>query len=192
MKLVFATNNLNKLAELKALVPGHIEILSLKDIGCHADIPETENTLKGNAYLKADYVYKKYGLSCFAEDTGLAVDALTGAPGVYSARYAGENCTSEDNINKLLIALKNESNRKANFETVIALILDGNKHDFSGSVSGEITSTKSGIDGFGYDPIFKPNGYNITFAEMNRKEKGAISHRGLAVVKLVKFLENLN
>ena len=188
MKLVFATNNFNKLYELQALVPDGIEILSLKDINCNEQLPETNPTLEENALQKAQYVYQNYGFNCFADDTGLEIEALGGAPGVYSARYAGEECKAEDNIQKVLRKLGNEENRNAKFRTVIALITKGEENLFEGKCNGRITNIKSGVEGFGYDPIFIPEEYKITFAEMSKKEKGAISHRGRAVEKLVYFL----
>ena len=188
MKLVFATNNPNKLSELQALVPEGIEILSLKEINCNEELPETNPTLEGNALQKAQYVYQNYGFNCFADDTGLEIDALGGAPGVYSARYAGEDCKAEDNMQKVLTKLENEDNRNAKFRTVIALIIKGEENLFEGECSGNITKTKSGAEGFGYDPIFTPEGYELTFAEMSKQEKGAISHRGKAVEKLVDYL----
>jgi len=190
MKLVFATNNPNKLSELQALVPDGIEILSLKEINCNEELPETNPTLHENALQKAQYIYQNYGFNCFADDTGLEIEALGGAPGVYSARYAGEDCNAEDNMQKVLAKLENEENRNAKFRTVIALIIKGEENLFEGECSGEITKTKSGVEGFGYDPIFTPKGYEITFAEMSKQEKGAISHRGRAVEKLVSFLNN--
>ena len=188
MKLVFATNNPNKLSELQDLVPEGIEILSLKDINCNEELPETNPTLEGNALQKAKYVFDNYGYNCFADDTGLEIEALGGAPGVYSARYAGEDCKAEDNMKKVLTKLENKDNRNAKFRTVIALIIKGEENLFEGECSGNITKTKSGTEGFGYDPIFTPEGYEITFAEMSKQEKGAISHRGRAVVKLVDYL----
>lgn len=188
IELVFATNNQHKLKEVKQLLPKNIKVLSLRDIGCTEEIPETADTLAGNAILKADYVTKRYGYNCFADDTGLAVEALDGAPGVYSARFAGDNCTPEDNIQKLLKLLKNNNNRKAKFSTVIALNLHGNQYFFEGNCKGEILTKKQGQCGFGYDPIFRPSGFNISFAEMSQKAKGTISHRGEAVSKLVGFL----
>lgn len=188
MKLVFATNNPNKLKEIKALVPQNIEILSLADIGFNKEIEEPHETLVENAFEKAHTIYKKYGISCFADDTGLEVEALEGRPGVYSARYAGEQCSAEDNMNKLLEELKGNMNRDAQFVTVIALILNGEEYHFTGSVQGTITVTKSGVKGFGYDPVFRPKGCNETFAEMNQEAKGKISHRGRAVSQLVDFL----
>ena len=190
MKLVFATNNKNKVKEIKSLLSNTIEILTLSDIGCTEEIEETEDTLEGNAKLKADYITKKYGYDCFADDTGLEVDALGGGPGVYSARYAGENVSYEDNVQKMLSEMQNKPNRTAQFRTVVALNIKGNQYLFEGICKGEITNKKSGIDGFGYDPIFRPDGFEQTFAEMGLKEKGKISHRGLAVMKLVAFLDN--
>ena len=188
MKLVFATNNPNKLSELQSLVPDGIEILSLKDINCNEELPETNPTLQENALQKAKYVNTHYGFNCFADDTGLEIDALGGAPGVYSSRYAGEDCKAEDNIRKVLEKLKDESERSAKFRTVIALIVDGEATLFEGECRGDMTKKKSGSEGFGYDPIFTPEGYEITFAEMSKVEKGAISHRGKAVERLVEFL----
>lgn len=188
MKIVFATNNPNKLAEIQDLVPKWIEILSLKEIRCNEELPETNPTLEENALEKAQYVYKNYGFNCFADDTGLEIEALGGAPGVYSARYAGVYCKAEDNINKVLTKLENKDNRNAKFRTVIALIIKGKEHFFKGECLGKITKTKSGVKGFGYDPIFTPKTCDITFAEMSKQEKGAISHRGKAVNKLVNFL----
>ena len=189
MKLVFATNNPNKLSELQALVPQEIEILSLREINCNEELPETNPTLEGNALQKAQYVYENYGFNCFADDTGLEIEALGGAPGVYSARYAGEDCKAEDNMKKVLTKLENKDNRNAKFRTVIALIIKGEENLFEGECSGKITKTKSGVEGFGYDPIFTPEGHEITFAEMSKQEKGAISHRGKAVKQLVEFLK---
>lgn len=188
MKLVFATNNLNKLSEIRSLVPEGIDILSLKDINCNEDLPETNPTLEENALQKAKYVFDNYGFNCLADDTGLEINALGGEPGVYSARYAGEECLAENNINKVLLKLEGQENRKANFRTVIALILDQKQMLFEGECKGVITQSKSGVEGFGYDPIFRPAGYERTFAEMHKNEKGKISHRGKAVKKLVDFL----
>ena len=190
MKLVFATNNLNKLAEIQALVPSGIEILSLHDIKCIVELPETNPTLEQNAVQKATYINTHYGFNCFADDTGLEIESLGGAPGVYSARYAGEDCNAEDNIQKVLKMLKGEDKRVAKFRTVIALIVDGKTTIFQGECQGSINNTKSGLKGFGYDPIFIPDGFNITFAEMNKAQKGLISHRGKAVKKLVQFLNS--
>lgn len=192
MKLVFATNNAHKLTEVKALLPDEIEVLSLKDIGCTEEIIEDQDTLEGNARLKADYITGKYGYDCFADDTGLEVEALDGAPGVYSARYAGENVTYDDNVNKLLKALKGLPNRKARFRTVVALNLKGQQYLFEGVCNGSITTEKCGTAGFGYDPVFLPDGFNLTFAEMDMHQKGEISHRGKAIKALVKFLSDLD
>jgi len=188
LELVFATNNHNKLIEVQQLLPDTIKLLSLSDIGCNEEIPETAETLAGNAKLKADYVTQRYGYDCFADDTGLAVSALDGAPGVYSARYAGEDCTPEDNIQKLLAELINRDNRSAQFSTVIALNLKGKQYLFEGICEGGILYEKQGEQGFGYDPIFKPLGYTTSFAEMTLAEKGQISHRGKAVARFVEFL----
>jgi XTP/dITP diphosphohydrolase len=191
MKLVFATNNLNKLAEVQKMLPSSIELLSLKDINCYDEIDETETTLEGNAKLKANYITEKFGYDCFADDTGLEVDILNGAPGVYSARYAGEPASSENNINKLLANLSNQTNRNAQFRTAICLNLNGEQFLFDGVCKGEILHQKQGEKGFGYDPIFKPINYDVSFAEMSQEEKNNISHRGLAIKKLVNFLTNL-
>jgi len=188
MKLIFATHNNNKLQEVQQLLPSHIKLLSLNDIGCTEEILETENTLAGNAKLKADYITKTYGYDCFADDTGLEVDALYGAPGIYSARYAGDTHDGEMNIQKLLVNLEGESSRNAQFKTVIALNLKGIQHLFEGICKGEILHAKQGEQGFGYDPVFKPKGYNKSFAEMTLAEKSGISHRGKAIAELVKFL----
>ena len=190
-KFVFATNNAHKLEEVKALLSDKIELLSMKDIKCSADIPETETTLEGNALLKARYIYKKYHINCFADDTGLEVEALNGAPGVYSARYAGEEHNSEANMKKLLHELEGVENRKAQFRTIFALIIEGKEHLFEGIVKGEIIKQRKGNAGFGYDPIFVPEGYTQTFAEMGSEEKNKISHRAKAVGKLCKFLHTL-
>ncbi len=187
MKLVFATNNLNKLKEVKGLIPDHIKLLSLEDIGCFEEIPETQNTIEGNAIQKATYIKENYGYDCFADDTGLEVKALNGAPGVFSARFAGEQRNSEDNTNKLLNLLKGKADRTAQFKTVIALTINNKTHTFTGICKGEITKTKSGLKGFGYDPIFKPNGYKQTFAEMDLEVKNTISHRGKAISLLVEY-----
>ncbi|MFD2938882.1 non-canonical purine NTP diphosphatase [Flavobacterium notoginsengisoli] len=188
MKLVFASNNKNKIAEIQSMLPESIKILSLEDINCFEDIPETADTIEGNAILKADYVTKKYGYDCFADDTGLEVQALNGEPGVYSARYAGEQKNADDNMNKLLEALKNEENRKAQFKTVITLNLNGKQYLFTGIAKGEITLSKTGTNGFGYDPIFKPENFDKTFAELPLETKNAIGHRGKAVQQLIDFL----
>lgn len=190
MQLVFATNNLNKLKEVEKLIPEHITLLSLKDINCLEDIPETQNTIEGNAIQKAEYVKKRYGYDCFADDTGLEVEALNGEPGVFSARYAGEQRNADDNMNKLLTNLEDSNNRNAQFKTVIALHLNGKIKTFTGICKGEITIKKSGKDGFGYDPIFKAKGYNKTFAEIPLEEKNRIGHRGKAVSQLIAFLNS--
>lgn len=186
-KIVFATNNSHKLEELRRLTKGKIEILSLSDINCHDDIPETADTLEGNALIKARWVKERYGYDCFADDTGLEVDALDGAPGVLSARYAGEGHDSQANMRLLLSNLGDNTNRKARFRTVIALIEGKEERLMDGVVEGEITQSPSGENGFGYDPIFKPMGFNVTFAEMGADEKNHISHRGRAVAKLLEY-----
>ena len=188
MKLVFASNNKNKIREISLLLPKEIEILSLEDIGCFEDIPETAETIEGNAILKANYVTDKFGYNCFADDTGLEVDALNGEPGVYSARYAGEQKSANDNMDKLLYNLKDKANRKANFKTVICLNLIGAQHLFTGVINGKIIEDKIGTNGFGYDPVFVADNYTKTFAELTLEEKAVISHRGLAVKQLVDFL----
>ena len=189
MKLVFASNNKNKIKEIQLLVPAFIEIVSLEDIGCTEDIPETADTIEGNAILKANYITEKYGLNCFADDTGLEVEALNGAPGVYSARYAGEPKDDNNNMNELLFQLEKETNRNANFKTVIALNLNGKQELFVGIIFGKIISEKTGTNGFGYDPIFVAEGYEKTFAELDIEEKSNISHRGIAVKQLITFLQ---
>ncbi|TWO31836.1 non-canonical purine NTP diphosphatase [Seonamhaeicola sediminis] len=189
-KLVFATNNLNKLKEVQLIIPEDIELLSLNDIGCFEDIPETQETIEGNAIQKAQYIKTNYGYDCFADDTGLEVDTLNGAPGVYSARYAGDQRNSEDNTKKLLKELKNKENRSAQFKTVIALIINNELQTFTGVCEGVITKIKLGKKGFGYDPIFKPNGYKDTFAQMDLSIKNKIGHRGKAVKKLIDFLNS--
>ena len=191
MKIVFATNNPNKLEEIQMLMPEGIEIISLKDIGCTEDIPETGNTLEANAFQKAHYLKENYGFDCFADDTGLEVEALEGAPGVYSARYAGPESSAEANMNKILQELKGHENRKAKFRTAIALILNGEEHLFEGAVAGSINETKLGEDGFGYDPIFIPEKQEKSFAQMSLIAKGKISHRGIAVRKLIEFLKQV-
>ncbi len=187
MKIVFATNNPNKLKEVRQLLPS-IEIVSLQEIGCTEDIPETANTLEGNAIIKANYITKNYGFDCFADDTGLEVEALNGAPGVFSARYAGKDANSEKNMQKLLTELNDKLTKKAQFRTVVALNLKGKQHLFEGVCTGEILTKKHGEKGFGYDPIFKPTGFNQSFAQMTLEEKGTISHRGKAIKKLIDFL----
>jgi XTP/dITP diphosphohydrolase len=188
MQLVFATHNQNKYKEVRALIPKSIELLSLNDIGLFEEIPETGDTLQENALLKADFVTKKYKLDCFADDTGLLIDALNGEPGVYSARYAGVEKNNEANMQKVLAGLKGVANRKAHFKTVFALNFKGTSHLFEGVVQGEITYSKKGTKGFGYDPIFKPVGFDKTFAELALVEKNKISHRAKALEKLLGFL----
>ncbi|MEN8798557.1 MAG: non-canonical purine NTP diphosphatase [Flavobacteriaceae bacterium] len=190
MKLVFATHNPNKLKEVRLLLPGKFELLSLDDIGCLSDIPETAPTLEGNARLKAEYVMEHFGYPCFADDTGLLVEALNGEPGVLSARYAGEQKNSEDNIDKLLSELKGIDNRKARFVTVIALITNDKLYLFEGEVKGYIEHERKGSGGFGYDPVFRPEGYSETFAEMSTLLKNQISHRGHALEKLKAHLQD--
>jgi XTP/dITP diphosphohydrolase len=190
MQLVFASNNKNKIKEIQLLVPQSIQVLSLEDIGCFEEIPETADTIEGNAIQKVNYVTEKYGYNCFADDTGLEVEALNGEPGVYSARYAGDQKDANDNMDKLVLNLKDKTNRSAQFKTVIALNLDGNQTLFTGIIKGKIIDEKMGINGFGYDPIFIADGYTKTFAELSIEEKSTISHRGLAVKQLVVFLSN--
>ena len=190
MQLVFATNNLNKIKEVQAILPQHIKLLSLKDIACNEDIPETQPTIEGNAIQKAEYLKKHYGYDCFADDTGLEVDTLNGAPGVFSARYAGPQRNADDNTNKLLSELNDKDNRSARFRTVIALYLNGELKTFTGICNGEITKEKHGEGGFGYDPIFKADGYEKTFAEISLEEKNSIGHRGKAVAQLIEFLSH--
>lgn len=187
-KFVFATNNAHKLQEVTAILGERIELLSMKDINCQTDIPETADTLEGNALLKARFIFENYQMDCFADDTGLEVEALNGAPGVYSARYAGDDHNSEANMKKLLRDMEGVENRKARFRTVFALIVDGKEHLFEGIVKGEIIKTRRGTSGFGYDPIFIPEGYTQTFAEMGNDLKNKISHRALATNKLCRFL----
>ena len=191
MKLVFATNNPNKIKEVQSLIPSHITLLSLKDIGCIEEVPETQLTIKGNAIQKVEYIKEQYGFDCFADDTGLEVAALNGEPGVFSARYAGEQRDANDNMNKLLNKLQDKPNRHAQFKTVVALHLNNKLQTFTGICEGVIASTKKGDSGFGYDPIFKPNGYDQTFAEMELSLKNKIGHRGIAVAELVGFLNSL-
>ena len=186
--LVFATNNLHKLEEVRDILGGSFRIASLKEIGCIDDIPETADTLEGNALQKARYVKEKFGYDCFADDTGLEVEALGGAPGVFSARYAGPGHDSEANMRKLLKELEGKTNRQAQFRTVVALLLDGEEYTFEGIVRGTILTERRGTAGFGYDPVFVPEGYAETFAEMGSEEKNRISHRARAVQKLADFL----
>ena len=193
MRIVFATNNKNKLAEIREMLAGSgIEVLSLADIGCHDDIPETADTLEGNALQKARYIHEKYQMNCFADDTGLEVTALGGAPGVYSARYAGgKGHDSEANMAKLLAELEGKADRTARFRTVVALITDDGEKLFDGIVTGCITEERRGGEGFGYDPIFRPDGYDKTFAELGHEVKNKISHRARAVAKLIDHLKTL-
>lgn len=191
MKLVFATHNNNKFEEVSALIPSGIELLSLDMIGCHDEIAETGSTLEENAMLKANFVHEKYGYNCFSDDTGLLVEALNDAPGVFSARYAGLQKSADDNMAKLLSELKGISNRSARFETVIALNIASKCQTFTGTVVGNILTEKRGNQGFGYDPIFRPDGYDETFAELPLEIKNKISHRGLAIKQLIRFLETL-
>lgn len=191
MELVFAINNKHKLEELQSLLGDKIKLLSLKDIQCFEEIPEEQPTLEGNARQKAAYVYDKFGYACFADDTGLEIEALDGEPGVYSARYAGEEKDAAANMRKVLEKLEEIKNRKARFRTVISLIISGEEKQFEGIVEGEIIEKERGGAGFGYDPIFLPDGFNQTFAEMDLKEKNKISHRGRAVQKLIEYLQTL-
>ena len=190
IQIVFATNNQNKLKEVQAQLPDEIKLISLKDIGCYEDIPETQKTIEGNAIQKANYIKMKYNKDCFADDTGLEVMALNGAPGVHSARYAGPEKNSKKNIEKLLLSLEKTANRSAQFKTVIALHYKGELIQFEGICEGEITRTARGSGGFGYDPIFKPSKKDKTFAELTLKEKTEIGHRGIAVAKLIAFFNN--
>jgi XTP/dITP diphosphohydrolase len=190
MKICFATNNVKKIEEVKAALGEDFTLVSLAEIGCHEELPETGDTLEHNAFQKARYVYDNYGVSCFADDTGLEVEALDMAPGVYSGRFAGEPRSDERNINLLLEKLEGAQNRKARFRTVIALILEGEEHRFEGMAEGVITHERSGAAGFGYDPVFRPEGREETFAEMSMEDKNRISHRGRAVQKLIEFLHS--
>ena len=187
-ELVFATNNRHKMEEVASKINGKLKLLSLADIGCFDDIAETGLTFRENASIKSNYIFKKYNLDCFGDDSGLEVDALHGEPGIYSARYAGKYNDHEANINKVLVKLKDNLDRKARFKTVISLIWNGEEHYFEGAVEGIIRRERSGVAGFGYDPIFEPDGYETTFAEMSMEQKNAISHRARAVEKLISFL----
>lgn len=191
MELIFATNNKNKVFEVSALLHGTIKLLTLEDVGFNQEIPEDHETLEENAIQKAETIYKKTGKNCFADDTGLEIEALNGAPGVYSARYAGPNKDANANMDKVLKELHGSANRKALFRTVISLCINGKIHLFEGKVDGVITTGKNGLKGFGYDPIFKPIGKDVTFAALSTQEKNEMSHRGIAVRKLVKFLNDL-
>lgn len=190
MEIVFATHNVFKTEEAREILGPNFNVVNLRDLGC-PEIPETADTLTGNAIQKARFVVDKYGCNCFADDTGLEIEALDNRPGVYSARYAGENCSFEDNMNKVLLEMQEITNRKACFKTVICLILNDNEYLFEGRVDGIITEIKHGAKGFGYDPIFLPDGYNKTFAEMDAEEKNNISHRGRAMRKLIEFLKTI-
>ncbi len=189
MKICFATNNLKKIEEVKSALGSKFTIVSLSEIGCNEELPETGDTLEHNAFQKARHVYDNYGVDCFADDTGLEVEALAGAPGVYSGRFAGEPRSDQRNIDLLLRKMKDKENRKARFKTVIALIQGGKENSFTGVAEGEILQQRSGTGGFGYDPIFKPVGFEKTFAELSMEEKNDISHRGKAVKELVRFLK---
>ena len=198
MKIVFATANKNKIIEIQQLIPGNIHVLGLPDINCTEEIPETQSTIEGNASQKAFYVYNNYGINCFADDTGLEVEALGGRPGVLSARYAGENKNSDENMNKILAEMQGIANRKARFKTVISLVIDGKETQFEGIINGTLLTEKQGTHGFGYDPIFAPGvlglspaGTQKSFAEMDLSEKNKISHRALAVNKLVEYLNRI-
>lgn len=193
MDLIFATHNRHKVSEVQAMLPAGIHVRSLSDLGCDEDIPETADTLQGNALQKAQFVHERYHCNCFADDTGLEIDALDGRPGVYSARYAGEGCSFDDNVRKVLAELENVplEQRTARFRTVVALVLDGRTYFFEGKVEGLMTLERHGVEGFGYDPIFLPEGYGQTFAEMDASEKNRISHRGRAMAQMVGFLERL-
>ncbi|HBX53681.1 MAG: non-canonical purine NTP pyrophosphatase [Bacteroidetes bacterium RIFOXYA12_FULL_35_11] len=190
MKLTFATNNKHKLEEVQAILGINFELAGLEDIGCTEEVPETGNTLEANALEKARYIYEKYNTNCFADDTGLEIDYLNGAPGVYSARYAGEQKNPADNVKKVLSEMQNANNRKARFRCVIALILEGKEYFFEGIVNGEMLNEPTGKAGFGYDPIFQPDGYDCSFAEMPLDKKNKISHRGRAVEKLIAFFKS--
>ena len=192
MKIVFATNNKHKLEEIRRMLAGKHEIVSLADISCHDEIPEEQDTLEGNAFQKARYIKEHYGYDCFADDTGLEIEALGGRPGVYSARYAGEDKDSEANMQKVLAEMQGCDNRRARFRTAIALILRGEEHLFEGEVRGEILRERHGEGGFGYDPIFRPEGFSVSFAEMSLDDKNRISHRGEAVRRLAAFLNHID
>jgi len=192
MRLVFATNNSNKLKEVQSLIPNGLKLLSLQDIGCFEDIPETQETIEGNAKQKANYIKAHYGYDCFADDTGLEVISLNNQPGILSARYAGKHRNPEDNMQLLLKNLKDQSNRNAQFKTVIALNIDQHQYQFTGICKGTITLKKKGHYGFGYDPIFRPTSFNRSFAQMDMAEKAEISHRGKALKKLIAYLNGIN
>lgn len=191
-KIVFATNNPHKLAEIRQIMGGRLQVLSLADIDCHDDIPETADTLEGNALCKARWVKERYGYDCFADDTGLEVEALDGAPGVYTARYAGDHCSPADNVAKLLRVLDGRADRRARFRTVIALLIDGAEYEMDGQVDGTIATECRGTEGFGYDPVFIPEDTGLTFAQMGPEAKNAISHRGRATARLIQTLKQLS
>ena len=191
-KLVFATHNRHKLQEIQEILVNSYQIVGLSELGLLEEIPETSDTLEGNAQIKAEYLYEKLGMDCFSDDTGLEIEALHGAPGVYSARFAGEHCTFQDNVNKVLQLMEGVSNRRACFRSVICLIMNGEKHFFEGKVEGKIIAEQKGAEGFGYDPIFIPDGFTKTFAEMPLEEKNNISHRGIATQKLIVFLHEIH
>ncbi len=191
MRLVLASNNAHKLEEIRSAVGSKHEILSLSDIGFVGEIPETHDTLQGNAFEKAEYIYSRFGLNCFADDTGLEIEVLNGEPGVYSARYAGEKPSFDDNMNKVLLKMEGKSNRKAVFRTIISCIIEGREYTFEGKCPGQIETSKQGEVGFGYDPIFRPDGFEQTFAQMSIEVKNKISHRGLAMVQLIQFLNSI-
>ncbi|MFA7358121.1 MAG: non-canonical purine NTP diphosphatase [Bacteroidales bacterium] len=189
LKIVFASHNKHKKQEVAEILGDSIELIDLEELNCTEEIPETQDSLQGNALQKARFVREKYGMDCFADDTGLEVEALNGAPGVYSARYAGPACNFDDNMDKLLLKLQNEDNRKARFRTVVALLLDGREYLFEGEVKGEILRQKAGSKGFGYDPLFRPENYELSFAQLEPEQKNQISHRAAAVQKMALFLE---
>jgi XTP/dITP diphosphohydrolase len=191
MELVFATNNHHKIREIQQILGNEYNLLNLQDIGHEEDIPENSQTIEANSMEKADFIYCKYGKNCFADDTGLEIEALDGRPGVFSARYAGEEKDMEKNIEKVLFELKDHTNRKARFKTIISLILNGKKYQFAGLIFGKILEERKGNGGFGYDPVFLPEGYNQTFAQMDAELKNKISHRGIAVQKLAEFLKSI-
>jgi len=189
LKVVFASHNKHKKQEVADILGNSVELIDLEDLNCSEDIPETQDSLQGNALQKARFVHEKYGLNCFADDTGLEVEALNGAPGVHSARYAGPACNFEDNMDKLLLELQGKENRRARFRTVVALLLDGREYFFDGRVEGEILRQKAGNKGFGYDPLFRPEGYELSFAQLEPEQKNRISHRAEAVQKMARFLD---